>query len=122
MISCSEKQATNVTVFFPSKSGKEATRSFEQIIIPDGANGDANIPAYDPTMDTPVHTITNNNVGLIKLSSKITIDDSKEICRRKNSKKNLTKFSLNRNSQDTNLSRGIRSSGCLFIYKSRSEI
>lgn len=75
--SCSEGEASNITVYFPQKSGKDATRTAIKLYIPDGVNGMAKIPKYDSTLDKPSTIMTPNNVGLVQLSSSIVLDDSK---------------------------------------------
>lgn len=75
--SCSEKEATNITVHFPQKVGKDATRKVLKFYIPDGVNGEALLEKYDETMDSPSTTMIPNNIGLIKLASSITIDNSR---------------------------------------------
>lgn len=61
---------------FPQKVGKDATRKILTFFIPNGVNGEGLLGKYDETMDSPSTTMIPNNIGLIKLSKSITLDNS----------------------------------------------
>jgi hypothetical protein len=86
IFSCSEKTASNVTVTFPQKSGKDAVIGVEKIIVPDGVEQNS-VPKYDETMEIPSTAFVGGNIAILKLQKPLVIDDSKlklDIKRRKN--------------------------------------
>lgn len=46
--------------------------------LPDGTNGDAAIPAYEPDADTVYSVVASNNVALIRLENTLVLDGSKQ--------------------------------------------
>lgn len=80
--SLSEGLASNVTVTIPSLSGKPAVMVADSWVVPTDkngldANGDTVIDPYVPADDAPFTKFGVGNVGMIKLPSKLTFDNSK---------------------------------------------
>lgn len=72
--SCSEKTATNVTVYFPQLgSGSTATRKVTKINVPDADNNGGFLTAYDPSADSAA--IVGGNIAVLELSTPITLEN-----------------------------------------------
>jgi hypothetical protein len=80
--SCSEQTATNITVFFPQKSGKEASSTVIKVVVH---------PDYMSTADTPQSTFGVPNLALLQLTTKISFTDKSKF----NKSKNLEVFTKN---------------------------
>lgn len=65
-----------MTVNLPQASGKDANVAFSKVIVPDGTNGAAAIPAYDPASDSPLIKFGASNIALVELSTAIILDGS----------------------------------------------
>lgn len=75
--SCSEKEASNITVYFPYKSGNDAAIKINRIRIPDSP------VVYEPAMDTPYLTIAPNNLAMLELPRSLILDDGESIFKKK---------------------------------------
>jgi hypothetical protein len=65
LISCSELTATNITVTFPQKSGKEMKTTVNKVVLN---------PGYVPTMDSHL-TIAPKNVAMLRLATPVSFTD-----------------------------------------------
>lgn len=77
IFSCSEKRATNITIYFPMLQGKFPPHRVVKFIIPDGVNGGGYFGAYDPALDTPYTSIAPNNIAYMLIANNVPSSNSK---------------------------------------------